>query len=260
MSACASVSRCEQLGLRRARVVVAHEHADVAHVVVAQERGQLVGVRVGVGEPVVLREALAQRVGRPRRGERARLLLEGEVEHRLAAPGGREARQERVRVLLRDLAEGEEAGLAGVVGGLQDVRQELLPELEVDVLHRVDAEAVDVEVLDPRVVDALHARDDRVVLREQVVEAEEVAVEGVLARERRVAAVVVERDVVEPVRLLGRLTGRDDGRVRERAPPGPAAGTSASRRTCGRRTPCRSRPCTARPTWRCSRTGSPRTG
>ena len=55
-------------------------------------------------------------------------------------------------------------------------RAELLPELRVDVLHGVDAEAVDAEVLDPGLVDVDHPVDDLGPLGEQVVEAEEVAV------------------------------------------------------------------------------------
>ena len=93
--------------------------------------------------------------------------------------------------------------LALVARVLEHLRAELLPELVVDVLHRVDPEAVDAEVADPRLVDVDHARDDPRVLREEVVEAEEVAVERVLAVERRVAAVVVVDRVVEPVGDLG---------------------------------------------------------
>ena len=50
----------QQLVLARAgRVVVAQEHPDVAGVVVAEERRQLVGVRVGVGVVVVVDEEVA---------------------------------------------------------------------------------------------------------------------------------------------------------------------------------------------------------
>ena len=78
---------------------------------------------------------------------------------------------------------------------LEHRRRELLPELEVDVLGGVDPEAVDTEV-DPRLVDVLHALLDLGPLREQVVEADEVAVLGRLAGECRVAAVVVVDRVV----------------------------------------------------------------
>src|SRR5918997_187941 len=50
------------------------------------------------------------------------------------------------------------------------VGRELLPELVVDVLHRVDPEAVDPEVRDPLLVDVDHAVDDLVLLGEEVVE------------------------------------------------------------------------------------------
>ena len=54
----------EQLGVGRARVAGGDEVADPAHVVVAEERRQLVGVRVGVRVPVVVLEERAERVGR----------------------------------------------------------------------------------------------------------------------------------------------------------------------------------------------------
>ena len=82
-----------------------------------------------------------------------------------------------------------------------DSRRELLPELDVDVLDGVDAEAVDAEV-DPGAVDVGHPLDDPRVLGEQVVEADEVAVLARLAGERRVAAVVVVDRVAEPVGVL----------------------------------------------------------
>jgi hypothetical protein len=107
-----------------------------------------------------------------------------------------------------DLAEHEEVTLALAARVREHLGPELLPELVVDVLHRVDAEAVDAEVADPRLVDVDHAADDPRVLGEQVVEAEEVAVLRVLADERRVAAVVVQGDVVQPGRLLEVLFGR----------------------------------------------------
>jgi len=83
------------------------------------------------------------------------------------------------------------------------------------VLHGVDPEAVDAE-LDPGGVDVAHARHDLGPLGEQVVEPDEVAVRRGLTRERRVAAVVVERHVVEPGGRLGVLVARvQERRVRE---------------------------------------------
>ena len=207
----------EQLGIGGPAVGLLDEVADAAHVVVAQERRQLVGVGVGVRVPVVVGEERLQLVGGARAGRE--LLggrLEREVEHGLRLVRGREARRVRARGV-EDLAEHEELALALPVGVAEDVGQELLPELVVDVLHRVDPEAVDREVLDPRLIDVGHPGHDARMLGEQVVEPEEVAVERVLAGERRVAAVVVERRVVEPLRHLARQARGHERGERERA-------------------------------------------
>src|SRR5699024_4517095 len=75
----------------------------------------------------------------------------------------------------------------------------LLPELEVHVLDGVDAEPVDAQV-DPVLVDLHEPVHHAGILGHQVVQAVEVAVGGGLSLPGGVAAVVVERDVVEPVR------------------------------------------------------------
>ena len=166
-------------------------------------------------------------VGPGARGEALRRRLEREVEHGLRAVGRREVRRERARGV-EHLAEHEELALALAVRVVQDVGQEALPELVVDVLHRVDPEAVDREVLDPLLIDVRHPAHDLRLLGEQVVEPEEVAVERVLAGEGRVPAVVVALDLVEPGRDLDVLLGRRHERLvreararrqrRERAP------------------------------------------
>ena len=214
--------------------VVGHDHpAEPPHVVVAEEGRQLVHVGVGVGVPVVVGEERGQRVGRPACGrELPGRGLEGEVQHGLHAVGGGEVRGVALGGV-EDLAEHEELALAVLLGELQDPWPELLPELVVDVLHRVDAETVDPEVGDPLLVDVGHPVDDPGVLGEQVVEPEEVAVLRVLAGEGGVTAVVVERDVVEPGRhlevLLGGVEHRRVGKPR-RAP-----GRSSHPRSPGRR-------------------------
>ena len=203
---------CQVLGL--ALPVARQEHRGPAHVVVPEEGRQLVGVAVGVGVPVVLGEEVAQHVGRVALGEVDALLLEPEVERGLELAGRRVLRHHR-GVAVVDLAEGEEVVVADAVGRAEDVRHELLPELEVDVLHGVDPEAVDAE-LDPALVDLTHAVDDLGPLGEQVVQADEVAVRRGLTGEGRVAPVVVHRRVVEPGRGLGVLVplGEERG-VRE---------------------------------------------
>ena len=129
----------------------------------------------------------------------------------------------------------------------EHLRREVLPELVVDVLHRVDAEAVDLEVGDPILVDLHHPVDDALVLGEQVVEADEVAVAGSSADERRVAAVVVERDVVEP---LGHLVLRAGAR-----PAGLTACTGSSSSGSSARevpVPAKSRSSNGLPARRCT--------
>ena len=189
-----------------ARPAVAEEQPDAAHVVVAEERRQRVGVGVAVGVVVVAREEVAQLRRRAPVGEAGRAGLEPEVERRLQPAFRRVPGHER-RVGVEHLAEREEVVVAVERSALLDGVRELLPELDVDVLRGVDPEAVDAEV-HPRPVDLAHPVDDGRLLGEQVVEADEVAVLAGLSGERRVAAVVVVARVVEPVRDLdGRIGG-----------------------------------------------------
>ncbi len=142
--------------------------------------------------------------------------LEGEVEHGLELRVLRVARREG-GIRVEDLAEHEEVVDPLARGVLHERRRPLLPELVVDVLDRVDPVAVDADVGDPGRVDVDHPLDDLGPLGEEVVEAEEVAVERVLADEGRVAAVVVHGAVVQPGgHLHGRVRRRrEDGRVGE---------------------------------------------
>ena len=162
----------------------------------------------------------------------------------------REARQVR-HVEAEHLAEHEEVGLAERAGvGLQ-LGAERLPELVVDVLDGVDPEAVDVVVGDHVLEDVDQPVLHLGLLGEQVVEAEEVAVQAVLAGEGAVAAVVVVGRVVEERRRLDRLVGGggERRRVREADRRVERSGTCRCRRSRGRRTARRwrrgtaSRPC-----------------
>ena len=192
------------------------ERADAAHVVVAEERRQRVGVGVVVGVIVVAGEQVAQPDRRTALGERRGAGLEAEVERGLEAGLGRVAGHEG-RAAVEHLAEGEEVvvALRRRLGG--DALRERLPELDVDVLDGVDPEPIDAEV-DPRTVDVGHSGNDVGMLGEQVVEPHEVAVLAGLAGERRVPAVVVVDRVVEPRRHLdGVVAGiGEHRRVRER--------------------------------------------
>ena len=89
------------------RAGLLEEGADPAHVVVAEERRQLVRVRVGVGVVVVVRVEVAQLRARIALGERDRVLLEAEVERRLQR-ALRGVRRHELRVGVEHLAEHEE--------------------------------------------------------------------------------------------------------------------------------------------------------
>ena len=171
------MSRASSSASFGASVVALEEVADAPHVVVAQEGGQRIDVGVFVGEVVVLGEHLCQVRSAAALGSvAARLRLEPEVQHCLhVGPGGVVGEQLLVGTV--DLAKGEEVGLPCARCTRQNGRRELLPELGIDVFHRVDAEAVDVEVLHPVLVDIGHAGDHIRMLGEEVVQPEEVTVQ-----------------------------------------------------------------------------------
>ena len=192
-------------------------------------------------------------VAAPSAANRLRAALEPEVEDGLElALGGVPGRE--CRIAGEHLPEHEEVVVAARRGMRLERRRELLPELDVDVLRGVDPEAVDAQVSTHvskmSTIPSTTAR----LLREQVVQPEEVAVLRALAGERRVAAVVVQRPVVEPGRDLdGRVRGaREDGgvreadvdiQVRERVAPDVVAVVelAARRRPRRGRCPCRGR-------------------
>ncbi len=197
-------------------VAAGQEGPDPPHVVVAEEGRARVGVGVGVRVVVVGGVEVTQPGGRAALGEAGAGALEAEVQGRVEAALGAELGQVG-GVGVVDLAEGEEVVVADPLGLGAHGGRELLPELHVDVLDGVDAEAVDAEV-DPLLVDVDHPVDHLGLLGEEVVEADEVAVRRGLAGEGRVTAVVVARGVVEPGRHLDRrvLLGAEDRRVGER--------------------------------------------
>ena len=157
------------------------EVPDPAHVVVAEEGRQRGGVGVGSRVEVVGGEQLAEPLRGVAGGEAGRLGLESEVEHRVEV-GLAHIRGRLRGIRLVDLTEHEEVGLAGGVRVVEHLRRPRVPELQVDVLDRVDAEAVDAEV-NPVRVHVDEAVHDGRVLGHQVVEAGEVAVEVALPLE-----------------------------------------------------------------------------
>ncbi len=190
-------------------------HGRAAHVVIAGEGGQLVGVGVVVGVVVVECEQVSDAGGAATCCEVDCSALEREVERGLQFAVGGE-RRDVLGVAVEDLSEHEEI-LVVLTCRLEDARAELLPELEVHVLDGVDTESVDTEV-GPCRVDVDHSIDDFLTLGEEVVEAEEVAISVGFAGPGRVTAVVVHRRIIEPFRHLHRsvfLTAEHRG-MRER--------------------------------------------
>ena len=195
----------------RQRVIrVLQEVADPAHVVVAEEGGKRGGRAVGRGVTVIAGVEALQTLGAVARRETDRRRLEGEVENAVHV-GVADVGRELHRVGVVDLAEHEEIGLALRVGVVEDLLRPGLPEFEVHVLGGVDAEAVDAEV-DPVLIHLHEAVHNGRVLGHEVVEPREVAVGDRLARPGRVAAVVVERRVVQPRGGLGVLVRLGDDR------------------------------------------------
>lgn len=202
----------QQFGVAGLRSVLLQEGPDAAHVVVAEEGDLLVRVGLVGRVLVVVAEDRGELPGAAALGGvRAGRVLEGEVQGGVQAALGDVGRGDG-GVGGVDLAEHEEV-VAALLGGVGVQRgRPLGPELHVDVLHGVDPEAVDGEVLDPPLVDLLHAADDLGTLGPQVVEAVEVAVGGGLAGPGGVAPVVVHRRVVEPGGDLEVLLGGRDRR------------------------------------------------
>jgi hypothetical protein len=183
---------------------------------VAEEDRVCLDVAGGAGIVVVLAEKCGEIGGAPAlRNIPERGVEETKVQHPVqTGRGGEFAKEWDVGRLLVSLAKLQKPGVSRPAGGFTDSRGEGLPKIEVDVLDRVDAKAVDAEFLHPVAVDvdkpAHHVR----VLRERVVEPAEVSVKGALALEGAVAAVVVVDGVVQPWGILGvGLSRRYDGNV-----------------------------------------------
>src|SRR5262245_28030267 len=103
-----------------------------------------------------------------------RSILEREVEHVREAPVADERRQLH-GVGRRDLAEDLEVLYANAVRSREDLRHPQPEEAGVHVARRVDTEPVEPVLLHPRRVDVSEAVDDDRLLREEIVEPEEVA-------------------------------------------------------------------------------------
>ena len=112
-----------------------------------------------------------------------------------------------------DLAEGEEVGVRRIRVALQ-LGAEGGPELEVDVLDGINPEAIDPEI-HPLPINIGHAINDLGVFGHEVIEADEVTEGDGFALPRRVSAVVVESDVIEPFGHHLGLVCRADGSVGE---------------------------------------------
>ena len=128
------------------------EEPDPAHVVVAEEGGQAVGVGRRRRVVVIVGEQGRERgSGRLAGDEPACGLLVREVQHRGQLAGAHHLRQ-LGRVGVPDLAEARELRLPRCCGGLLDQGQPPSEEVRVHVLGGVDPEAVDAVLRDPRPV------------------------------------------------------------------------------------------------------------
>jgi len=87
----------------------------------------------------------------------------------------------------------------------------------VDVLHSIDAEAVNAEVFDSGLVNLGQAVDNLGLFRKQVIQPKEVAILRALTGKGRVPAIMVMPAIVQPIRLLDcRIFRRaEDRRVRK---------------------------------------------
>ena len=93
-------------------------------------------------------------------------------------------------------------------------RNEGLPELGIHMPRGIDPEAVDAVTLDPVAVDVDEPLHHARILGHQIVEAEKVTVQRVLAGEIGIAAVVIVDGRIQPGRHLHvRLGGRHEWRV-----------------------------------------------
>src|ERR1700676_2585846 len=114
----------------------------------------------------------------------------------------------RIELWRVNLTENVEIRYAPGSGPSAHCRQEALPEFRIDMLGGVDAEAVNVVLVDPvaEYLDetAHHAR----ILGHHIVETEEITHRGALATKRRVAAVVIVDRIVQPFGNLDVLLPR----------------------------------------------------
>ena len=78
-------------------------------------------------------------------------------------------------------------------------RNELLPKFRIDVLRRVDAKAVEGELVDPVAEDLDESLQYSRVFCHQIIEAAEIAHRGAFAAKRGVPSIVVVNGIVEPL-------------------------------------------------------------
>ena len=199
---------------RNAGPIMPDQRGETAHVVVAEEcrHGERCGLTAFVED--ITFEEIGQHAGAPALPQcRTDRSLEREIEHGGIAVAPGELRDVAIaRLLARHFAEDREVGNAPRMGRLQHGRDERLPEARVDMPRRVDAVAVDAEVFDPLPVDSDHPLAHAGVFGEQIIQTDEITEAAALAGEGRVAAVVIEQRIIEPVRYLDVLFSRGNER------------------------------------------------
>ena len=154
----------------------AHEIREAPAVVIADESGQLQRSRRPTLVQSVVLEQARQHLGA---GAATNTLThrgrKGEIQHRRQPINPRvHGQQRRVHSRSVDLAENVEIRNPRGARARQHRRHELLPELRIDVLGGIDAEAVDPEALDPISVDTDEPLHHARILGHQVIEPDKV--------------------------------------------------------------------------------------
>ena len=187
-----------QLGRADAGPLGADQAGNAAHVVIAKERRHGQRRRLAALIEHVALEQVGQHISAPALPQhRADRGLKREIKHGgIAIAAGELCDIAIARLLPRDFAEDREVRDTARLCRFQQRRNERLPKTGIDMARRVDAVAVDAEVLDPLPVDSNHAFAHAGMFGEQIIQPDEITKAAALAGERAVAAVVIELRIV----------------------------------------------------------------
>ena len=136
---------------------------------IADEVGQLICIAVRIDIVIVLGEEIAQVIGIVAlRRKSGGVALQTKVEHRRQRQIGCKLAQEG-RIAVKHFAKHAELGFALRLSIRENFRGEGLPQLIVDVFHRIDPETVDIICVDRVFEDVDKAVDDVRMLGEEVI-------------------------------------------------------------------------------------------